>query len=302
MDTREKGKFAVIVPTRNRPQELKNLLISINSNSLLPDLLVIVDSSDTPSGTYMPCDYTDAHVIRTSIRSAAIQRNLGIQVVLEKKNKYKWVAFLDDDVLIEDNYFRLMDSYFLADSSIIGVSGITSPIEKKRRKIRKFFRILGIDGEPGSITKGVINISPAIIGSAAESEWLIGCSSWRLNILEKQLFETDFQGQSLFEDVIFSFRARSFGKLIVDDSIFLKHILSSIDRPNSFKHSYDWVVNRYRIFQYSRGEFSVRSYWLVNIFALCKFAIVGVFNLKREAIDSARGIVAGSLHLIRKVQ
>jgi glycosyltransferase involved in cell wall biosynthesis len=47
-----KVKFSVVIPTRNRENSLRNLVNKINQQTLLPDEIIIVDSSEKKQLSY----------------------------------------------------------------------------------------------------------------------------------------------------------------------------------------------------------------------------------------------------------
>ncbi len=244
--------FSVIIPTRNRNKLLSELIDSIPVNNHFLQNVIIVDSSDDNHAK----DYAKNKIIyiHTKIKSAAIQRNIGIQSI---DSAPEIVFFLDDDVRIQPLYFDKIIENF-CDKDIAGVSGLALNMSKPSRRnpptgISGYFKkIFLLDSTlDGVLLKSAINIpvraprQPRLDNVMVD--WLIGCSAWRIGILNKVKFEDFFTGQSLGEDVLFSTKARKFGKLIVNTNVILDHIESSINRPNQYEFYKMWVENRYRI-------------------------------------------------------
>ena len=71
--------LSIIIPTRNRPDLLKSCLKRILDNSILPSQIIIVDSSDY--NQRIKDTYSDTRIVyqTTEIKSAAIQRNIGME-------------------------------------------------------------------------------------------------------------------------------------------------------------------------------------------------------------------------------
>jgi len=94
---------------------LRETLQSLNRQSLLPDLVVIVDSSDSEDSRVVvdrlqpalkfPLVYT-----HTLIRGAAYQRNLGAQ-----QTENDLIFFLDDDVILEKDFLKELSHVFECD-------------------------------------------------------------------------------------------------------------------------------------------------------------------------------------------
>jgi glycosyltransferase involved in cell wall biosynthesis len=291
--------LSVVIPTRNRPDLLKSCLERILDNSILPNQIIIVDSSDF--NQRINNAYLDTRIVyqTTEIRSAAIQRNIGMELVSEPT---KYLAFLDDDVKIECNYFsKLID--ILNSTEAIGVSGLAiNPKEKNlatnsgilRDTFSRFF--LNNSKKSGVILRSGINIpvknkSPHPV----RAQWLIGCSIWNYDKMKSVRFEKDFFGQSLGEDVIFSLKASEFGSLFVDTSVEICHLETEIMRPNSEEFTYMWVTNRLRIIESSKNpKLNLLPYHWAN---LGKFLQI-LFFTHHDKRNKIKGFIKGYKHML----
>lgn len=291
-------KFAVAIPTRNRVELLRGLLENLNSVNSIPNVVFIVDSSDVKSEFYFENYKFPVRYVFTNLNSAARQRNIALDLVSEQKEVVDLISFLDDDVRVGSDYFDRVASVFDSHPECIGVSGIAEVRQSGVRSDNGFRRLIGLSGEPCKITKSVINV-PARIGSGlVDADWLIGCSTWNLGMIDPSIrFEEDFKGQSIFEDVIFSWRCGQKGKLICSSEIHLTHLFSSIERPGEVDFYKSWVKNRYRFFKYDKEKTKV-WFWLLNIFLIIEALIGSVFRGKR-GLKKAYGIVAGSLNVLQ---
>jgi glycosyltransferase involved in cell wall biosynthesis len=290
------------VPTRNRKELLLGLLDNLSKCESAKDLrLIVVDSSDETVA--LPRRYPfDLLHIQTKIKSAAFQRNIGLEELTRTTSKKTdLVAFLDDDVRVKQDYFSLMEIVFSELPEAVGISGVTESIA--RPKLRIFKKFFGIYGEPGMISRGGVNVPVEISNHSQnyiETNWLIGCSVWKYECIKEIRFENDFQGQSLFEDVIFSYRVSKLGKLYVSKSIEIEHLYSTIGRPDSFSHSFYWIKNRHRLFELYQEDFSLRNYWFANFGKIVFECLVFLKNPKRARMQSIIGIVTGAFEVIRK--
>ncbi len=293
-------KFAVVIPTRNREELLLQLLENLSSCVNVENLqILVIDSSDEEvkfSANY-PFQF---HYVHTKIKSAAAQRNIGLMKINQKSfGVVDLVAFLDDDIRIERDYFQRIQTGFYRLPDAVGISGVTDNIGRpKSGLIRKVF---GFYEEPGKITKGGVNVPvdfESIDNSHIETNWLIGCSAWRYESIRDQRFQEDFEGQSLFEDVIFSYQLSKIGKLFVLASVRLTHLQSSIGRPDTFRHNLAWVKNRYRLFELFEDDFRKRNFWIANF---GKFLYEFLSFLRRPSslkIRSVVGLLAGSIRVV----
>jgi GT2 family glycosyltransferase len=281
----------VIIPTLDRHELLIELLFSLTSSTVLPIATYIVDSSDISVDLEEKYKNIRLKYLKSHIKSAASQRNQAIEFALTQELDFGFVAFLDDDVRIYDTYFEDLLKRFRENPDFVGISGLAVGISNKDRDRSVWSDFLGLTGEAGSLTKALVNVSPAKIEKFKEVNWLIGCAMWKKIVIENIRFEEDFRGQSLFEDVIFSFKGREWGKIGVDPQIKFQHLLSQLGRPSERIHYEAWVHNRYRLFSYSKDEFSKLAFWRLNLILLIITSFRAIVNHRER--DKVLGILRG---------
>ena len=295
-------EFAVVVPTLNRPSYLGALLENLAMcEGISKTLVIVVDSSDEKFEIFRTYPFTLDYRL-TLDRSAARQRNLGMEILCkEYLFQGKLLAFLDDDVRVPTNYFSRAEYYFGGDKNIIGISGVTQPnnVPERFRMFRKLFGFLSI---PGSISKGGINnpISNRSHSQILESEWLIGCAIWNYELIKHARFEADFDGSSIFEDVIFSYQASRKGKLFVIPSLQIEHFLAQDGRQSRYSQNLQWVLHRYRLFEKFPNDFHVRHFWLANLGKFFFETFNCITNLRISFLKGAVGVVIGSFQVFNK--
>ena len=277
-----KSGLALIIPTRNRPDLLRRLLANLEEVSLKPDVIIIVDSSDPGKNSELKSEFINIHQIMTGYKSAAIQRNIGLDYLdnYKKAEDISFISFLDDDVMVPNDYFDLALRGLTQTKDCVGLSGIAKTSEDTRTKIRRNWLTdwIGITGNPGALTSAAVNISPIGLTTRSEVDWLIGCSTWKAISFHNLRFEPDFYGQSIFEDVIISARARKLGKLICDPSIDLQHDLATEGRPITKVHYLNWVKNRFRIFSYDVPNLSKYKFWFLTLLLIASSALLAPFS------------------------
>jgi glycosyltransferase involved in cell wall biosynthesis len=292
--------LTVVIPTRNRRNLLKTCLDAILKNSIIPNKIIIIDSSDLDQRINIHS--LDKRIVyhTTQIQSAAIQRNIGMELV-SKDSKY--LAFLDDDVQIKSNYFvKLIET--LESTGAVGVSGLAinpkskTPARDSGSAINKLSRFFLNDSKKnGVILRSGVNI-PVKIKSPhpIETQWLIGCSLWDYKIVKSLRFEKDFYGQSLGEDVIFSLKASSLGSLYVDTSVEICHLESKIMRPSSDKFLSMWIINRRRIIELSKNpKLNLIPYHWANFGKILQI----LFVIRQDKIEKIKGFIHGYKHILR---
>ena len=291
-------KFSVVIPTRNREVPLTNLLRKILTQTVIPNEIIIVDSSDDIQDSYSEIN----KIIRyfyTNEKSAARQRNLGI-VNVEKDTEA--LFFLDDDTNPNTEYFEKMLKTLISNNAI-GVSGLAINPNKVWRV--KPHGILGlikrvtfldskIDGKllVSGVAIPVRNKESAIM----ETDWLIGCSCWNFQKIKSLKFEEDFVGYSLGEDVIFSIQAKKFGKLLVDTKVQFGHFeLPHVD-TNIVQFNSMWVYNRFRIRKYLDRK---STFYFAFFFSTFARTIYTFMSLPKKPYTGAKQILGITLGLVR---
>ena len=265
--------------------------------SIPPSRVIIVDSSDESPDLPLITSKFQIDFFHTNLNSAARQRNFGLRSIKNLKASYSYVSFIDDDVRVDSNYFERVIAIFEAHADAVGVSGVALNEFYSQRKRSWVSDAIGLTGKPCSITAANINIPADRDTVNLEAEWLIGCSTWKLTLLTDSIaFEEDFDNQSVFEDVIFSFRCKKLGRLICDSRIKLDHMYSPIGRSNSFEFYRSWTRNRYRLFRYDQQK-SRKAFWFLQTILILE----GLFNQlskKNRDLKRARGLIRGTLDIL----
>lgn len=116
---------SVVIPTRNRKHHIKKALASIENQSLWPDEVLIVDSSDDTTYQREILQSAKLNVsFLSSEASVCIQRNAGIRAA-----KGDWILLLDDDIEIEDRYIETLVSYTSRNPECGAVAGRLMQLE-----------------------------------------------------------------------------------------------------------------------------------------------------------------------------
>ena len=291
--------ITVVVPTRNRPDLLNQLISTIVPMLKNDDKVIIVDSSDLELQSQNLKTIPRISYVITEVKSAAIQRNIGIDLI----SASDYVFFLDDDVVPPKDYFSDCVKT-LEDSRAVGVSGVAINPQKINTFIKKksiLHRIFLLDSsKSGSLLRSGVNVPVRTLNSGVkEVEWLIGCAAWVYSAISDTRFESDFIGQSLGEDVIFSTRMKAKGKLVTNSNIHLFHEESIIERPTRKEFWKNWVQSRYRIVQVAKfGKIGALCFWWSN---LGQFLVLICIKIVRRNYvkGSLLGLLDGSVSVLR---
>ncbi len=208
--------------------------------------MIIVDASDDfldfDHGIY---SFEIKH-IKSDDPSISRQRNVGLKLI---SSTSKYLSILDDDTVPDPTYFMKVTSFLENSKYAVGASGITDDAfpTNKQKKITKLIKYLFLLDSPrsGVITKGAVNVGiRTTAASPIESEWLLGCSIYKIDKIRNLFYDSSLDGYSLGEDVIFSYKASASGKLYILPEVRLLHRQSS--QGTHYKSDYwiKWVTYR----------------------------------------------------------
>ena len=271
-------KFAMIICTYNRPKSINRMLDSIKGQSLLPNEIIIVDGSEIINESLNENQSSGLfryYHISAEERGLTKQRNFGLSKVSSEMDV---VCFLDDDVILNRNYFKALINTFEIDQNTMGVGGyITNEVKWFKNdadKVSKdggryyfdgFYRPLPLrfklrkalcfmpDVMPGKMPKFGHGLSVSFLppsGKIYSVEMLMGgVSAYKKSLFDKIQFSEFFHGYGLYEDADFSLRAAQFGKLYINTNAKLEHHHEPSGRPNMFKYGRMVVRNGYYVWR-----------------------------------------------------
>lgn len=308
-------KISLIICTYNRPVSLMNLLTSIDSQILLPNEILIVDGSTNLLTKDLIMNFKSKlnlkyFLVDEKNRGLTKQRNFGIS----NCSPCDIVSFLDDDLILNPNYFKILVTSFSSLPDAIGLSGIDL-IENqyfKKDSCKKYnsFFFFEIDGwlvpEPKRYLFRKLfglmpSFQPCIIPPYSHGRSCLppngkiykvdhfwgGIASYKFDIFSKVSFSNYFEGYGLYEDVDFCIRISKFGSLYIDTNLNVFHFHDPIGRPNFYKFGQMVVKNGWYVWKQKYQSFnfydSLRWYLIEFINAFSR--LLGVFNASSR-VDS----------------
>lgn len=298
---------------------------SIESQTLYPAQIIIVDgSTDLSTQTMLGANSfknIEYFQVPDAERGLTRQRNRGISMVRPEMDV---VCFLDDDVILEDDYFeRLIGTYSIYPHAL-GVGGYIInesewvPVETHERiRVDEFAfdgwkrkdgsryvarKRLGLDSDvpPGfspefSHGRSVGFLPPS--GNTYPVEQLMGgVSSFRREVFEMQQFSTYFVGYGLYEDADFSLRLAKRGKLFVNTAARLAHYHDDGGRPDKYDYGKMVVRNGYYVWRVKnpKPSFRAKLKWHSITLLLMMIRFTNALSAPRKpAITEALGRLSG---------
>lgn len=269
-------KFSLIICTYMRSESLLRLLHSVQKQTKYPDEILIVDASvnQETKGALEKHTFQNLRYFLVSAENRGLtkQRNFGIAQVAVSSNI---VCFLDDDTLLESDYFEEIIKSFQSSKAITGVGGIAVNEYKwklqdpnKTYNTKKFYLFENYVLKEGqrNVVRNYLGLASHLgpskmpdyshgrnsgfpmTGKTYEVDLLMGMAmAFRKNVFENIQFSKFFEGYGLYEDADFSLRALAFGKNVINTNAKLSHFHEPSGRPN----------------QYHYGKMVVRNGWYV---------------------------------------
>ncbi|CAN1541920.1 COG1216 Predicted glycosyltransferases [Flavobacteriaceae bacterium] len=314
-----------------RPKPLLQLLQSVREQSLYPDEILIVDGSsnnETQQIFSVPI-FTNLNyfLVSKEDRGLTIQRNFGIAHVGSDMDV---VCFLDDDTVLESDYFEQILNTYKVYPNALGVGGYIHNEMKwecvglnYQPKIKEFYfdgwkrkdgsrfvlrKKLGLDSDcpPGfsslfSHGRSVGFLPPS--DKIYEVEQLMGgVSSFKKKVFDTFQFSTYFEGYGLYEDADFCLRVAKTGKLYLNTKAKLNHYHEASGRPNQYQYGKMVVRNGWYVWRVKNPTPNAADFlkWhaITLLLTFIRYFNVITTNQKKEALTEGFGRTIGWWSLI----
>jgi GT2 family glycosyltransferase len=232
---------------------------------------------------------------------------------------------LDDDIVLESDYFEQLMSTYQKHPDALGVGGYINNETKwdwvgqdynapahefyfdgyKRKDGSRFIlrKKLGLDSDcpPGFLPlfshgRSVGFLPPS--EKTYEVEMLMGgVSSFRKKVFETVQFSTYFEGYGLYEDADFSLRIAKIGKLYLNTAAKLNHYHDPSGRPNQYRYGKMVVRNGWYVWRTKspnpRLKNQLKWHAITILLTLIRFSNTFTTNKRKEAFTEAVGRTIG---------
>lgn len=304
----------LIICTYMRPKALCTLLDSVEKQTLVPQYISIIDGStnDDSGNALRARSYSlniRYHKVPDSERGLTRQRNYGIDRIADDAD---YVAFLDDDTVLEPDYFEKILNTFFQFSDAIGVGGYIQegiwkqgnpPVESskyfqvdgwyreepRRYRVRKAFGLgpprTPCIMPPESNGRSITGFPPSGLTYPVEY-FMGGVATYRRESFEKVRFSEYFEGYGLYEDLDFCLRLSRHGQLYVNTAAVLHHYHEPSGRPNKYQY----------------GKMVIRNGWYVWRVKFACPTLMARFKWWSISLIQAALILSGSLRGNSKIQ
>jgi len=228
--------FSVVIPTKNRMDDLLSAVRSVLSQSHLPDELIIVDQSTTDATNGAVCALLANHkqidykyIFNNTLTGLTAAKNTAVKVSVSDI-----LLFIDDDIILDKNFIQVVLGVFNQRPELSGVGGVAQlpvhlPAHRKSRLrglITLLFRIGPFYDKRILLQYGCYSKKHNIILSKFLSG---GLSALRRDLFKHVEFDSSLTGASVIEDLDFYSRASAFKFALARRAVAL-HNFSPVSR------------------------------------------------------------------------
>jgi glucosyl-dolichyl phosphate glucuronosyltransferase len=228
---------SVVVPTKNRPEELSLVVASLLKQTSLPDQIVIVDQSQSELGQRLVGDEfnrasggANTHVRLDYVRDpkisgAAVARNRAMEVAFGAI-----YLFLDDDVELESDFLERILEIYRKYPEVGGVSGTITNYPRPHWTFRLWAGMF-VRGDFHDERQPIYWRSEQLRNSEpiAVTKFGGGLMSFRVKAIKGVAFDSNLTGVSLAEDIDFCARIPPV-RLLINPRARLVHKRNSVGR------------------------------------------------------------------------
>lgn len=262
--------FGIVIPTKNRRDDLLRAVGSVLQQSRPADELIVVDQSsneaareaiETLLAEYQPLPFSVHYLRNTQLNGLTVAKNFAID-----NSTSAFLLFIDDDIILEPNFLALLEVIY-EQHDLDGVGGITfQPSEKG-----PLYHWVSLAFRLGPFRDDRLRLSQ--LKSPPDGiypTWLLsgGLSCYKRSVFDRLRFNEALTGASPVEDVDFCSRALSKGlRFALIPKARALHNLSPSTRL-SLRDFYSAKAQVHALYftKYVKKNFpNYLAYWWVNI-------------------------------------
>jgi GT2 family glycosyltransferase len=309
-----------------RPRSVLQLLQSVQEQTLYPDEILVIDGSTNTETEIILKENLFSNLIYYAVppehRGLTKQRNYGIERV---RTEMEVVCFLDDDTVLEKDYFEEIIKTFKDNPDVSGVGGVARNenswtlaepnIKYDSNRYCQWEEFVYKEGQRNVVRNYLglqSNLGPGrmpdyshgktcgfpLNGKTYEVDLLIGMSfAFRRRVVDSIRFSPYFEGYGLYEDADFSIRALQFGKNVINTQVQLSHFHHPSGRPNQYRYGKMVVRNGWYVWRVKNPKPSLNAIikWhsITILLTLIRFTNTFTTNKKKEAFTEALGRTMG---------
>ncbi len=262
--------FSVVIPIYKRNEIFKSCLISINNQLLKPIEIIVIDNNTSKYESKYLRDIIASSNISSEINikilkspknSGAIARNIGV-----KNAKTNLIAFLDSDVILDENYYSTLINYFKKNKNLIAIQGVDKSlieaqnnfsnkhfIFKLFNSFEQFFETSSLYSRDSAYVSPSLAVAHPNVKSEFEisSQWISTCAGiFKKSLFDKYCFPNQFITYSNNEYLFLSYKLfkNDEGQMIYTSKAKYRDVQTKEGRLNVIPLIFQIEVNDYFIF------------------------------------------------------
>ncbi len=285
--------IAIIIPTKDRPQKICNLLESIALQKTIPRRIIIVASGQniedkvSSFSNKLPIEY-----YHTDLYGQLIQRNIAIDKLDQSTSL---ACFFDDDIVLEEGSLEHMISFWnKTDNHTAGVS--FNVINNPEHKCSLIQRILYFSvPEQGKVLKSGMTTPTSPTNKDIRTQWLCGGATvWKQDIIKMFEHKQIKAKWAIAEDLIYSYPIGKKYPLYVSSKSCVRH-----------EHVFDYAVSEKEYFHgkvqtlwwfyfvESNDDLSRTLFIFVTITKIIGRLFLGIIRLDNNRVKFSAGQLQG---------
>jgi GT2 family glycosyltransferase len=292
--------ISVIIPTRNRSNDLMECISAIANQNTLPKEIIIVDDGDLArdiiSELYkeLPSSVS-LHITESDgVPGTSTARNTGAQIA-----SYPIVLILDDDAIIGPGYIeRLQKIYEKYDNNdLAGVGGFDNSLRDPGFLEQIYDKLFLLGNEGWSVNNLGFQSWDATLSAPASADWLSGNNaSYKREVILSNPFPHWSGGREALEDVAMGVQLKQNGlSCIIDPGLCVTHHEAD-DNESSFTFGIKLARNRVRIFEINRDSASVFLFLWAMFGDILKTFLTPIYKgMWKRYWTTGIGMIAGLL-------
>ena len=303
--------LSVIISTFKRKEYVNQLLISISKQTILPNEIIIVDSSNENISYDYPVGL-NIKKVSSEFAQLTYQRNLGVQNAI-----CDLILHIDDDVILEDDYIENILDTFNNFNEIDVVGGYIinewNKSDFKNDIVLRFLNYLGL--VKGSLLPGYFSCSGIFIElqglnknlGTYKTDFISGTSFAVRSRVYKKYKHPENINKYGGEDKVFSRMISKDFQMVINTHARLKHLFAQSGNRDNDYTSYKNTV-RFNIYiqknfpKIVSSTIVLRSYYFLIGIQMMAIGFLGFFigvNFSKNfaRIKRGSGFLSGSLSL-----
>jgi glycosyltransferase involved in cell wall biosynthesis len=293
-------RLTLVVATKDRPNDLRQMLKSVESQTMPPAEVIVVDgSSESVEAIVKEFPALPLRYLRHLPPSAAGQRNAGIEA---SSPGATLVGFADDDVIFEPEAFeRLMSFWENASPDILGAGFNLLNYPQQRPSFLKHSRIakaLGLySPRPGTVSRSGWQTVVSGFSETQFVDWLPTTAvTFRKEAFQLSLFDNYYESYSYLEDLDMSYTISRAGRLAVVADAGFRHFPSPSGRVTWFQFGRFEVRNRVHFVR--KHNLSLSRCYLGLAIRTAMSVASGIIHFKPGLLNRALGNQIEILHTL----